>query len=85
MGNSLRKQPLPSIFGPEKTPVTVDLLEVKLVYYILVMVVCFIVIIPGIRGWEVRTVVSSSIALILRVRSYYGYSTIIIIRVAPQA
>lgn len=55
MGNSFRNQPLPTLYGENKTPVTEDLLEVGLLVAFGMIAFSFILIIPGIRGWEVRT------------------------------
>jgi dual oxidase maturation factor 1 len=53
MGNSFRLQPGPTLYPENKTPVTEDVLEVGLVVAFAVIAFSFILIIPGIRGWEV--------------------------------
>ena len=53
MGNSLRSQPQPSYFAPLKTPVTQDTLIVGLLFAFGIIAASFVLIIPGIRGWEV--------------------------------
>ena len=54
MGNSFRMQPRPTLYGEEKTPVTEDLLQVGLLVAFGIIAFSFILIIPGIRGAEVR-------------------------------
>ena len=54
MGNSFRQQPAPALYGENKTPVTEDVLEVGLVVAFAMIAFSFILIIPGIRGMEVR-------------------------------
>ena len=53
MGNSFRLQPGPTLYGENKTPVTEDLLEVGLLVAFGLIAFSFLLIIPGIRGWEV--------------------------------
>ncbi len=53
MGNSFRQQPGPTLYGENKTPVTEDVLEVGIVVAFAMIAFSFILIIPGIRGWEV--------------------------------
>ena len=53
MGNSFRNQPAPALYGENKTPVTEDVLEVGLLVAFAMIAFSFILIIPGIRGWEV--------------------------------
>ena len=55
MGNSFRLQPGPTLYGENKTPVTEDLLEVGLLVAFGMIAFSFILIIPGIRGWEVSS------------------------------
>lgn len=57
MGNSFRQQPAPALYGENKTPVSEDLLEVGLLVAFGMIAFSFIIIIPGIRGWEVSSVV----------------------------
>ena len=52
MGNAFRRQPGPALYGEMKTPVTEDLLEVGLLWAFGTVAFSFILIIPGIRGWE---------------------------------
>ena len=59
MGNSFRLQPGPTLYPGNKTPVTEDVLEIGLGVAFAVIAFCFIIIIPGIRGWEVRFFPSS--------------------------
>ena len=54
MGNSFRQQPGPTLYSENKTPVSEDLLEVGLLVAFAMIAFSFILIIPGIRGWEVR-------------------------------
>lgn len=54
MGNSLRRQPQGAIYEELKTPVTEDVLQVGLLFAFGIIAFSFIVIIPGIRGLEVR-------------------------------
>ena len=54
MGNSFRMQPAPTLYGENKTPVTEDLLEVGFLFAFGIIAFSFILIIPGIRGMEVR-------------------------------
>lgn len=56
MGNSFRQQPAPALYGENKTPVTEDLLEVGLLVAFGMIAFSFIIIIPGIRGWEVSSI-----------------------------
>ena len=57
MGNAFRNQPLPAIYGPNQTPVTQDLERIGLVVAFGMIVAAFVLLIPGIRGWEVRPLV----------------------------
>lgn len=59
MGNALRQQPMPSRFGTLQTAVTEDVLQVGLLFAFGIIAASFIVIIPGIRGWEVRPFVTA--------------------------
>ena len=52
MGNAFRRQPEPALYGENKTPVSEDLLEVGLLVAFGLIGFSFILIIPGIRGWE---------------------------------
>lgn len=54
MGNSFRQQPGPTLYGENKTAVSEDLLEVGLLVAFGIIAFSFILIIPGIRGWEVN-------------------------------
>ena len=53
MGNSLRRQPQGAIYPELKTPVTEDVLQVGLLFAFGIIAFSFIIIIPGIRGFEV--------------------------------
>ena len=54
MGNSFRQQPGPTLYPENKTPVSDDILEVGILVAFAMIAFSFILIIPGIRGWEVR-------------------------------
>ena len=75
MGNSLRNQPAPTMFGELKTPVTEDVLQVGLLFAFGIIAASFIAIIPGIRGWEVTLLLATATALILSVCSRYSFNT----------
>ncbi len=45
---------MPTRYGELKTPVTEDVLQIGLLVAFGIIAVSFILIIPGIRGWEVR-------------------------------
>ena len=53
MGNSFRPQPLPAIYPANPTPWAADILEVGILVAFAMIAFSFIIIIPGIRGWEV--------------------------------
>ena len=53
MGNAFRRQPFPALYGTEKTPFAADVLEVGIAFACLFLFISFVLIIPGIRGWEV--------------------------------
>ena len=55
MGNSFRPQPGPAIYGENKTPFRNDLVEVGIFVAFAMIAFSFVLIIPGIRGWEVST------------------------------
>lgn len=55
MGNSFRPQPFPVIYGENKTPFRNDLVEVGILVAFAMIAFSFLLIIPGIRGWEVST------------------------------
>lgn len=59
MGNSFRPQPLPVIYSTNSTPFASDILEVGILVAFAMIAASFILIIPGIRGWEVREGVAS--------------------------
>ncbi|XP_072038743.1 dual oxidase maturation factor 1-like isoform X2 [Amphiura filiformis] len=50
--SALRNEGYPAAYGPLKTAVTVDVLEIGFVTAFLIVIVSFIFIIPGIRGWQ---------------------------------
>ena len=52
MGNAFRNQPGPALYGDNKTPVTEDLIEVGLLVAFGMIGFSFLLILPGIRGWE---------------------------------
>lgn len=43
----------PAIFAPNKTAVTVDVLESGLILAFVILAFCFYIVLPGIRGSEV--------------------------------
>jgi len=53
MGNAFRNQPAPTLYSSDKTPFAADLLEVGLAVACAMLFFSFVLIIPGIRGWEV--------------------------------
>jgi len=53
MGGSFRKQPAPTLYPAKQTPVTIDHLQVTYIVPCAIIVFSFILIIIGIRGWEV--------------------------------
>lgn len=53
MGNAMRSQPLATNFGENRTPVREDQLQVGILFAFGIIAFSFILIIPGIRGWEV--------------------------------
>ena len=57
MGNSFRRQPFPALYGTAKTPFAADVLEVGIAFACLFLFISFVLIIPGIRGWEVACLV----------------------------
>lgn len=59
MGNAFRSQPFPALYGSNKTPFAADLVEVGLAVAVAMLVFSFALIIPGIRGWEVRFLICS--------------------------
>lgn len=63
MGNAFRAQPFPALYGDNKTPVTEDVLEVGLLVAFSMIAFSFILIIPGIRGWEVSLWFNAWIAM----------------------
>lgn len=57
MGNTytaFREQGLPTYYPPNKTAVTADVLEIGFIFAFLIIFFSFIVILPGIRGMQVR-------------------------------
>ena len=65
MGNSFRQQPLPALYGENKTPVSEDILEVGLLVAFALIAFSFILIIPGIRGWEVSKAIAVDVIIIM--------------------
>lgn len=61
MGNSFRNQPGPTLYGENKTPVSEDILDVGILVAFGMIAFSFILIIPGIRGWEVGVYVLHTI------------------------
>ena len=53
MGNAFRLQPGPALYPPNATPFLDDLEEVGILVAFGMIAFSFILIIPGIRGWEV--------------------------------
>ena len=60
MGNSFRQQPTGTLYPEQHTPVTEDLLQVGLLFAFAIIAFSFILIIPGIRGSEVRAFARAS-------------------------
>ena len=54
MGNAFRLQPGPALYPANATPFLNDTEEVGLLVAFSIIAFSFILIIPGIRGWEVR-------------------------------
>jgi len=54
MGNAFRNQPFPALYPSDKTPFAADQVEVGLAVACGMIAFSFVLIIPGIRGWEVR-------------------------------
>ena len=57
MGNTytaFREQGLPTYYPPNKTAVTADVLEIGFIFAFVIAFFSFIVILPGIRGMQVR-------------------------------
>ena len=54
MGNAFRLQPGPALYPPNATPFLNDVEEVGIGVAFCIIAFSFILIIPGIRGWEVR-------------------------------
>ena len=48
----------PTLYPENKTPVTADVLEAGLIYAIVTLAVGFFLVLPGVRGKEVRTLIS---------------------------
>lgn len=65
MGNSFRPQPFPVLYGENKTPFRNDLLEVGILVAFAMIAFSFLIIIPGIRGWEVSSGVESTAFFLL--------------------
>ena len=59
MGNSFRNQPYPTMYGELQTPVTQDITQMGLIFAFAIIAFSFILIIPGIRGWEVSNQLAS--------------------------
>lgn len=55
MGNSFRRQPFGTTYGPLKTPVGEDDVQVGLLVAFGMIAFSFLLVIPGIRGLEVNT------------------------------
>ena len=55
MGNAFRQQPGPALYPALTSPVTDDVLEIGLAFGIGIIAFSFLLIIPGIRGWEVSS------------------------------
>ncbi|XP_071951958.1 dual oxidase maturation factor 1-like isoform X2 [Antedon mediterranea] len=48
----LRNKPAPTAYAANPTPVRVDVLEVGLIFAAVLLFVSYLIILPGIRGWE---------------------------------
>ena len=57
MGNAFRRQPGPALYPDNKTPVAEDVLEVGLLFAASLVAFSFLLIIAGIRGWEVSRII----------------------------
>jgi len=53
MGGSFRKQPAPTLYPAKQTPFTADSLQIAFAGAFAIVAFSFILIIVGIRGWEV--------------------------------
>ena len=50
-----RVLPYPTLYGPMKTPVTVDVLEVGFLFAIAILAISFFIIVPGVILKKVRS------------------------------
>ncbi|XP_065907308.1 dual oxidase maturation factor 1-like isoform X2 [Dysidea avara] len=78
MGNSFRNQPAPALYPDDKTPFAADVLEVGLAVACGMIAFSFLLILPGIRGWErlwatVRVLVALWVGVIL-LECNFGYA-----------
>jgi len=53
MGNSFRRQPAPTLYPAKQTPYTTGHMEVGFAVASAIIAFSFILIVAGIRGWEV--------------------------------
>jgi len=53
MGGSFRKQPAPTLYPANQTKCTIDGLEIAFAVACAIIAFSFVLIIAGIRGWEV--------------------------------
>jgi len=81
MGNAFRPQPGPAIYPDNKTPFKNDILEVGIFVAFAMIAFSFLIIIPGIRGWErlwatIRVFVALWIGTVLLVTNFaYTWQT----------
>jgi hypothetical protein len=74
-------QPLPTLYGENKTPVTEDVIEIAILVSFGIIAFSFMLIIPGIRGWErlyaiLRVFVTLFIGAVILVSNFgYGWYT----------
>jgi len=54
MGGAFRKQPAPTLYPARQIPVGTNGLEVAIAVAGGIIALSFILILPGIRGWQVR-------------------------------
>ncbi|XP_033120578.1 dual oxidase maturation factor 1-like [Anneissia japonica] len=50
--SALRNKPAPTLYAANPTPVRVDVLEVGFIFAAVIVFVSYLIILPGIRGWE---------------------------------
>lgn len=63
MGNAFRPQPGPALYPPNQTPFVEDITEAGILVSFGIIAFSFVLIIPGIRGWEVTQKIYSVTAI----------------------